>query len=453
MLKMKSKQQVETKAPEVLGGISDSTSELLSATSSLSNFDVQLHYVSDVLTGHTTTMRNVSETNLAVIEETTARMNQVNDAVTKAAGYLNTVTETAEELAEKNAESKKLLDEVEELKEAVIEDSHGMSLDIEQLVKMAAEIDRIVDSVQGIAAQTNLLALNAAIEAARAGEHGKGFAVVAEEVRQLADDTKHNLEGMREFVEQIKSAAAKSRDSLAQSMDSIGNMGDKIGLIHTTVSENVNMLQDVVNDVKKVNGSMHGINDATVEIGRAMEENGREAEQLSRIAQEIGENANSNTDCAKQVNQIDVQLSAVAKRLFEDVRKGGRVMSSQEFSKVIENAKSAHAAWLQKLKGMANKMELEPLQTNGERCAFGHFYGVITIKDNQMRELWRQIGTEHKSFHALGTNVLNAIKSQNAAKAKEECRNAENISVKLMKMLDQAATLAKQAEQSGNSVF
>lgn len=453
MLKMKTRKQEEPKVPEVLHSISGSTSELVRTTSTLSNFDVQIHHVSGVLTEYTEEMRNVSESNLAVIEETTARMNNVNGTVTEATGYLDGVTETAATLAEKNTASKELLDEVENLKENVLKDSKGMSQDIEQLVKLAAEIDRIVESVQGIASQTNLLALNAAIEAARAGEHGKGFAVVAEEVRQLADDTKQNLEGMRAFVDQIQNAAAKSRDSLQTSMDSIENMGDKIGQVHTTIAENVDLLQDVVEDVVKINRSMHGINEATTEIEQAMEENSREAEKLTRIAQDIGQSAESNIECANEVNRIDKLLSEVSKHLFDDVRKGGRRMTAPEFTKIIEDAKRAHMAWLNNLKSMTDKMQIAPLQTDGDRCAFGHFYGVITIHDTQMKELWKQIGAEHRSFHSIGKNVLNAIKADNRTDAMNGYKKADDISVKLMKLLDDAAAFVDKVEKSGESVF
>ena len=78
-----------------------------------------------------------------------------------------------------------------------------------QLTERTAAVDQIVRLIAELADQCNLLALNASIEAARAGKAGKGFGVVADEVRGLADQTKHAagqinrlLKSMAEAVEE-----------------------------------------------------------------------------------------------------------------------------------------------------------------------------------------------------------------------------------------------------------
>lgn len=60
------------------------------------------------------------------------------------------------------------------------------TVELEQLMKNNAEMQKQSLGFQKIVEQIIILALNASIEAARAGEAGRGFAVVADEVRTLA---------------------------------------------------------------------------------------------------------------------------------------------------------------------------------------------------------------------------------------------------------------------------
>ncbi len=439
-------------ASSALNGIAGKTDELLDATSSLSGFDVRLSYVNDRLNAYTGEMKDISQANLAVIEETTASMNQVDHTVGDAAKLLETVTDSAYRLSERNEQSKEMLDEAVSLKNDVMEDSREMRDKIAHLTDLTVEIERVVASVQEIAAQTNLLALNASIEAARAGEQGKGFAVVADEVRKLADDTKVNLESMRSFVEQVKTAAAESKSSLARALQSTDAMGEKIEQVHATVSGNASLLKDLAQEVKQVNTDIQAITISTGEINKAMEQNSEDAQRLTEVAMKIAEGTEKNTECAVAVGDIDATLSNLAKDLFLHLREGGRTVTAPEFAEVLRKAKQAHKTWTETLCDMTRRMETAPLQTNGERCAFGHFYHALQIRNGSLLKLWQEIGEEHRRFHAIGGDVMAAIKRNDRKKADELYKKAEGMSAALLQKLDQAENIANQMAQRGESV-
>ena len=102
----------------------------------------------------------------------------------------------------------------------------------------AAEIDKLVASIEDVSFRTNLLALNAAVEAARAGEKGAGFAVVADEVRLLAQSSQKTAREIRTLVEMNRTQSGTGSaeagelknilDGLALHLENLSNETDMI---------------------------------------------------------------------------------------------------------------------------------------------------------------------------------------------------------------------------------
>lgn len=430
-----------------------SAREIMDITSSISRFDVGMGHISSQLLGFAKNLAVLSESNLAIIEETTASMNQVNTTVDNTAKTLSILTEDANRLVEKNDESKRLLDTVSLLKDQVLKDTSVMGDKIEQLVVLANEVEKIVKSVQVIANQTNLLALNASIEAARAGEHGRGFAVVADQVRQLADDTKRNLLGMQEFVQNISAAAEESKESLMRTSSSNNEMGEKIETISESITENIQKLGAIVEEMGNIHSSMDYIKTTTDEVNSAMESTSLDAQQLAEMTLTIQEEAESSVKYAGEIAHIDQQLSKVAVNIYEGICTGSMTPSNEEIIEVIQKAKKAHGEWTETFKRIVEEMRIYPLQSDASKCSFGHFYSAIRIEHPALKDKWNQVGSLHNAFHSMGETVFKAVNDKKEDNAKKLYEEALELSGKLLGALTETEDIIAAMSQNGEKVF
>ncbi len=104
---------------------------------------------------------------------------------------------------------------------------------VEDIDRMAHDIDVMTAGVEDVSFRTNLLALNAAVEAARAGEKGAGFAVVADEVRQLAQVTNRSAKDIRLIADKGR---AQARNGLSEA--------DELRKISQALQENLRNLSN-----------------------------------------------------------------------------------------------------------------------------------------------------------------------------------------------------------------
>ncbi len=432
--------------------LSDASRQLVNTTSSLSTFDVGMNHISQQLMKYATTLSEVSDSNLAIIEETTASLNVVDDHAKMAFDTIHDLSVEAKSLAGKTEESKQLLQDARKLKDELVEDMRIMAKEMADLMHLVGEVDEIVDKVQSIAGQTNLLALNASIEAARAGEMGKGFAVVADEVRKLADDTNEQLVDMRQFVSQMNKATEESKVSLEKSVASGDRMGDMINGVADSVRDNAEQLSEMANNVHGMSMSIEEIRTAIHEINTAMDASTADAEQMANMTTNLSDDAAKSVDYAKQLSKIDDDLSAVVEKVFLGLEQGRRAPKNDEIIEILEKAKTAHRNWLTVLKEIVDEGKEVPIQVNPKKCMFGHFYYALAIQKTEVVNEWKKIGSLHESFHTIGKTVLSRL-SQDYDSRRALYDEAVELSQKLMAAIDEVIRKLSQMKREGREIF
>lgn len=433
--------------------LAESYKKTLNVSVSLSEFDVSMKHTANKLINFSKEMALLSESNLAIVEETNASMQEVNETINEASSTLEDLSDYSTKLLQKNQDGLDYLKDVNELKETVIQNANLMKIQIDQLIDMSQKIDTIVDSVSQIADQTNLLALNASIEAARAGESGKGFAVVANEIKKLADSTKENLEGMNTFVSNIRSSANEGKKSMDNTLISTNEMSQQIDKVYVTVNESVQMLDYSINSIKQINQSMSGIKNAADEINAAMNASSMDAEKLSHMTNIIHNDAIESKKAADKFSEVDNLLSQITKESMDALKGTKNAMSNEAFLQIIHDAKKSHSSWLEKLRGIVDSMTIAPMQLNSHKCQFGHFYHSIHIDFPSISEKWKEIDQIHNLLHNHGEKAIKAVEEKNDSLANEYYEKSKKCGQKIFEIFDEIIHLVEHESKKNIQVL
>lgn len=433
--------------------MAETSKELLDIVAGLSSFDVGLSHIFDNLIHYASQLTDLSSSNLAIIEETTAGMNQAHHSIDHASTVLDEISQRSNQVLSSNREGQQMLVEATRLKEEVVRDTQETNDKIIQLAELATEVGHIVQSVRDIANQTNLLALNASIESARAGELGKGFAVVAEEIRSLADNTKENLNGMTGFVQKIQAAATEGTDSMQRTIRSTQDMSTKLSLVSETFTGNAALLNNVVTDIQDVTTSMQRVRTAAESINTALGQSSENAEALAVMSKNIHDDASESTGFISSISSIDDKLSKITAQMYQGLITGDHTITNQEFHVTLEKAQTAHKKWMETLKKIVDGKSMLPLQTVSSKCAFGHFYYAMPVTNPMISSKWQQIAPVHKELHSTGGKVLEAIKNGNMAQARSLYEKADALSRDIIQMMQDVNNIVDEMSRKNTKIF
>lgn len=202
--------------------------------------------------------RSVIRVNSSVAEFAAATRQQ-RAAATEVAATTTQISTASQEIA---TTSRELVNTMQEVSSVAEETQLLAGSGQEELVRMSATIQHVMDAastinaklavlsekatninlvlttITKVADQTNLLSVNAAIEAEKAGKAGHGFAVVAQEIRRLADQTESAAKDIARLVNDIRSAVSASvmstdkfTDEVRRGMHTMEQVGQQLSLI------------------------------------------------------------------------------------------------------------------------------------------------------------------------------------------------------------------------------
>ncbi|MBV7273935.1 methyl-accepting chemotaxis protein [Clostridium thailandense] len=424
--------------------------KLINEAASLSDFDVNMSFISKELKKVAEQLAEASESNMAVVEETTANASEVSEVIIHNTEILNDLVEKSEDLIKNNTESKNQLHQINQIKETVIINAENMSEKIRALEEISLKVDEIVSGVSMIADQTNLLALNASIEAARAGEHGRGFSVVADQIRKLAEDTKIKLNSMQSFTNDMRNATSEGSESVSSTINSMTDMTEKIGTVNISFNESTDKLENIVRGITSLANSMEDITASSEEISSAMNIVANESEKISQMTRAVSGDSEKAHYYARSLGKIDDTISGIIRELVKILNSGTHPVSNEEFLEILEDAIQAHKSWMDNLKQIVNDKQLRPIQKDGNKCRFGHFYNSLNITHLGIREEWVRINEDHLLLHNKAHEIFDAMEQGNNESIQKILAEAEQLSNNVVSIL---SNISKEVKNIDGKVF
>ncbi|MDY7993079.1 methyl-accepting chemotaxis protein [Paenibacillus polymyxa] len=309
--------------------MTDSTSMVITG---VINESRQINQLSDQ-TNHNMTdlnerIRDVSATVeqlSAAMEETSAyteNMNHSAEEMQRAAEYISVKTqERAQSANDTSVKAETLKHAASESNKAAKEIYRKANEKMKEALERAKGVDQIrllSQSILEITAQTNLLALNASIEAARAGESGRGFAVVANEIRKLADGSKHAVDQIQSVTQEVVQSVENLTTNAEELLHFLqAQVGKDYQLLEDTAGQYYNDAVEHTNTVNDLNATSKQVNETIQTMVRAIHEIATASEQSAISTQHIAENMVSSTEKSLEVAHQSDQVKESAARLNE----------------------------------------------------------------------------------------------------------------------------------------
>lgn len=415
----------------------------ISMSSTLANMQVKLEYFMGETQKAIKEIVGRANNTLAFVKEMTATMDEINSTIEHNMKAVDDIAGQVGQVVQNNEQSLKSSDYMMSISSRVTEANQIIDDNLMNLLEKVQGIENIISVIGSIADQTNLLALNASIEAARAGEAGRGFAVVSDEIRKLAESTKASLLTFKDVNKEIKESSSHSLKNLENTKTIMQEIPAATENMKVSVDSSFQAVNAIKQQMETFVASFEEINQTVMGTAATAIDLAQDAEQLSNLVQTFDKGLIGLENIRAEIEQLDNAFTQQNKEIYKVFTDHNNQITDRELLVIIENARKQHLLWMETLEDSVRNRVRVPLQIDGNRCGFGHFYNALLISDKRIKPFWDKIDGYHKELHRAGAKALQDIDQHREKEMRDNFEYAKDQSQEIFTLLDNIVRVIK----------
>lgn len=304
--------KLQTDLRGIIGGIGDSTAQLISASDmleqtskqTLANMDDVMQSVDTITSG---AVSQAEDTRSA--SDTIVRMGELIIETGSQAGALS---QSADTMLASSDETGDTIDGLKNISEEV-KNVVDMIADLtSQTNESAKTIREAAGLISDIAGQTTLLSLNANIEAARAGEAGRGFAVVADAIQKLAEQSNDTSSSIDRIVNTLLDNAEHVVEAMRHMQEVTGRQSEYIVSTEKSVRAVIDEIHVSIQNIRDIEDRTRELEDARKDMMGMIAGLSDIAESNVVNTKETGEVIANVSECFREVERSALNLKETA---------------------------------------------------------------------------------------------------------------------------------------------
>lgn len=311
--------KLQTDLRGIIGGIGDSTAQLIAASDmlgqtskqTLANMDDVMQSVGTITSGAVSQAEDTQNAS-----DTIARMGELIIETGSQAGQLS---KSADIMLASSDETGETIDGLKNISEEVKNVVDMIAELTSQTNESAKTIREAAGLISDIAGQTTLLSLNANIEAARAGEAGRGFAVVADAIQKLAEQSNDTSSSIDHIVNTLLVNAEHVVEAMQHMQEVTGRQNEYIVSTEQSVRAVIDEIHVSIQNIRNIEDRTRKLEDARKDMMSVITGLSDIAESNVVNTKETGEVIANVSECFREVEKSALNLKETADGLEQNI--------------------------------------------------------------------------------------------------------------------------------------